>query len=124
MIETNFGFHDDVSDENGDNSNRFDQEVEMVQSWSTYAKSCSIIAITTVVLLQLISQISKVGSHMWLNYGQNTTLTESYSFLTIFAIIGICSILLHIIQCVFLWVVCVICTAKYLHAQLINNIMR
>ncbi|KAI7857301.1 ABC transporter type 1, transmembrane domain-containing protein [Circinella umbellata] len=122
-IESNFGL-DDTDGENEQSNNSSDQEEQMKQCWSTYAKSCSIIAITTAILLQVLSQVAKIGSYVWLNYGQNATITKSCSFLTIFAIIGICSILLHTIQCIFLWLVCVTCSAKYLHSRILSNIMR
>ncbi|KAG2222224.1 hypothetical protein INT45_014121 [Circinella minor] len=64
-IEANFRFDDDIGDENEQSNNKSDQEEQMKQCWSTYAKSCSIIAITTVILFQVLSQVAKVGSYMW-----------------------------------------------------------
>ncbi|KAI9266725.1 ABC transporter type 1, transmembrane domain-containing protein [Phascolomyces articulosus] len=123
-METHYdNHHDHDEDDLHETSNRSNREA---RCWSTFAKTCSVIAVTMIILLQATSQITKVGAFMWLNYGRSSTIesSKSYSFLTIFAIIGVCSISLHTIQCIFLWIVCVVCSSKSLYTQLIRNIMR
>ncbi|KAI9494615.1 P-loop containing nucleoside triphosphate hydrolase protein [Zychaea mexicana] len=112
----------DKNDHDGD-KDEIDKEEHRSECWSTYAKSCSLMAVVMVLLLQSMSQLAKVGSYMWLNYGRIMS-SDAFSFLGTFAAIVVSSVLVHTLQCIFLWIVCAVCSAKSFHTDLLCNIMR
>ncbi|KAI8137743.1 ABC transporter type 1, transmembrane domain-containing protein [Fennellomyces sp. T-0311] len=103
------------------NENEYDESLPSACS-SSYIKSCSVTAVTIMIFTLMISQIAKVGSYLWLNYGLSVSNDKAFYFGT-FALIGLTSTMFHTIQCMILWFLCAVRSAKVLHTELISALM-
>jgi ATP-binding cassette subfamily C (CFTR/MRP) protein 1 len=97
--------------------------------YKQYAKSCSLYGVIIVLILLVLSQLASVGTNLWLKYwssknqdhGANNSV---WFYLAIYALIGWSSTIFAMIQTLVLWVYCAIRSARVLHAEMLETIMR
>lgn len=97
--------------------------------YKEYAKSCSFYGVIAVLILLALSQMSSIGTNLWLKHwsseNQNTGNNDRvWFYLGIYALIGCSSTLLSIIQPLILWVYCAIRSARILHANMLESVVR
>lgn len=97
--------------------------------YKQYAKSCSIYGVIAVIVLVILSQLASVGTNLWLkhwssqnqNHGSNNSV---WFYLGIYALIGWSSTLFAMVQTLVLWVYCAIRSARVLHAEMLETVVR
>lgn len=97
--------------------------------YKQYAKSCSTYGVIAVLLLLVLAQLASVGTNLWLKYwssqNQNQGSNENvWFYLGIYALIGWSSTLFAMVQTLVLWVYCAIRSARVLHSQMLETIVR
>ncbi|KAI9307717.1 multi drug resistance-associated protein MRP [Cunninghamella echinulata] len=100
-----------------------------VNVYKQYAKSCSIIGVVVVLLFQIIAQLAQVGSNVWLKEWSNLNREDPsnnrvWLYLGIYAAIGWSSSIFTVIQTLTLWVTCAIRSAKILHSEMLESVIR
>ncbi|KAF1798871.1 P-loop containing nucleoside triphosphate hydrolase protein [Mucor lusitanicus] len=120
---------------NGTDSNRLitvEESAKGSVTWDVYkqyAKSCSLYGVIAVLGLLVLAQIASVGTNLWLKYwssknqdhGANNSV---WFYLGIYALIGWSSTLFAMVQTLVLWVYCAIRSARVLHAEMLETIVR
>lgn len=97
--------------------------------YKQYAKSCSAIGVAAVLIFQVLAQVSQVGANLWLKEWSNSNQQEQgnnnvWFYLGIYAVIGWSSTIFSVIQTLTLWVTCAIRSAKVLHAEMLDSVIR
>lgn len=97
--------------------------------YKQYAKSCSLYGVITMLLLLVLSQLASVGTNLWLKYWSsrnqdNGANNSVWFYLAIYALIGWSSTIFAMIQTLVLWVYCAIRSARVLHAEMLETIVR
>lgn len=98
--------------------------------WSVYkqyAKSCSVFGVIMVLGFQVLAQISQVGANVWLKHWTSQGDSGSYSvwvYLAIYATIGWSGAIFTVCQTLSLWVLCAIRSARVLHSEMLNTVVR
>lgn len=97
--------------------------------YKQYARSCSLYGVIIMLILLILSQLASVGTNLWLKYwstknqdhGSNNSV---WFYLAIYALIGWSSTIFAMVQTLVLWVYCAIRSARVLHAEMLETIMR
>lgn len=121
-----------VAVKDGDRLITVEESAKGSVSWDVYkqyAKACSFYAVIAVLSLLVLSQAASVGTNLWLKHwsSQNQdhgTNRSVWFYLGIYAAIGWSSTLFAMIQTLVLWVYCAIRSARVLHAQMLETVMR
>jgi hypothetical protein len=97
--------------------------------YKEYAKSCSLIGVAVVLVFQILAQISQVGANLWLKEWSNQNQKEQgnsriWFYLGIYAVIGWSATIFSVIQTLTLWVTCAIRSAKVLHSEMLEGVIR
>ncbi|KAI7889943.1 multi drug resistance-associated protein MRP [Mucor mucedo] len=97
--------------------------------YKEYAKSCSFYGVIVVLLLLVLAQLASVGTNLWLKYWSSHNQNEGtndgiWFYLSIYALIGWSSTLFAMVQTLVLWVFCAIRSARVLHSEMLETIMR
>ncbi|KAI8362629.1 multi drug resistance-associated protein MRP [Blakeslea trispora] len=97
--------------------------------YKQYAKSCSLYGVITVLGLLLLSQLASVLNNIWLKHwsSQNQESGANNSvwyYLAVYALIGWSSALFSVGQTLALWVYCAIRSARILHSDMLDAIIR
>ena len=97
--------------------------------YKEYAKSCSLYGVIIVLVLIVLAQLASVGTNLWLKHwsSQNQdhgTNKSVWFYLGIYALIGWSSTLFAMVQTLVLWVYCAIRSARVLHSDMLETIMR
>lgn len=97
--------------------------------YKEYAKSCSLIGVAVVLIFQILAQISQVGANLWLKEWSNQNQQEQgngrvWFYLGIYAVIGWSATIFSVIQTLALWVTCAIRSAKVLHSEMLESVIR
>ncbi|KAG1554327.1 hypothetical protein G6F51_000001 [Rhizopus arrhizus] len=101
-------------------------------SWDVYkeyARSCSFYGVIAVLVLLSLSQLASVGTNLWLKHwssaNQETGNNDRvWFYLGIYALIGWSSTILSMIQTLVLWVYCAIRSARVLHSEMLETVIR
>ncbi|KAI8975515.1 multi drug resistance-associated protein MRP [Mycotypha africana] len=97
--------------------------------YKQYAKSCSVYGVFTVIALLMLAQMASVGTNLWLKYWSNQNQNKGanhnvWFYLGIYALIGWSSTLFAMVQTLVLWVYCAIRSARVLHTEMLETIVR
>ncbi|KAI8093508.1 multi drug resistance-associated protein MRP [Halteromyces radiatus] len=97
--------------------------------YKQYAKSCSAIGVAVVLIFQILAQVAQVGSNLWLKEWSNSNQQHQennrvWMYLGIYALIGWSSTIFSVIQTLTLWVTCAIRSAKVLHSEMLDTVIR
>ncbi|KAI8342382.1 multi drug resistance-associated protein MRP [Chlamydoabsidia padenii] len=97
--------------------------------YKQYAKSCSAIGVAAVLIFQIFSQVSQISANLWLKEWSNNNQQEQgnnnvWFYLGIYAAIGWSSTIFSVIQTLTLWVTCAIRSAKVLHSEMLDSVIR
>ncbi|ORX59695.1 multi drug resistance-associated protein MRP [Hesseltinella vesiculosa] len=97
--------------------------------YKQYAKSCSIAGVVVVLVFQILAQMASVGANLWLKEWSNRNQREQtnnhvWAYLGIYALIGWSSTIFTVIQTLTLWVTCAIRSAKVLHSEMLDSVMK
>ncbi|KAI8366373.1 multi drug resistance-associated protein MRP [Choanephora cucurbitarum] len=97
--------------------------------YKQYAKSCSLYGVITVLGLLLLSQLASVLNNIWLKHWssenqENGANNSVWYYLAVYALIGWSSTLFSVGQTLALWVFCAIRSARVLHSDMLDAIMR
>ncbi|ORZ17222.1 multi drug resistance-associated protein MRP [Absidia repens] len=97
--------------------------------YKQYAKSCSAIGVAVVIIFLILAQITQVGANLWLkewsnSNQQNQNNNNVWWYLGIYAVIGWSSTIFQVIQTLALWVTCAIRSAKVLHSEMLDSVIR
>ncbi|KAI9249020.1 multi drug resistance-associated protein MRP [Sporodiniella umbellata] len=94
-----------------------------------YAKSCSFYGVIAVLVLLSASQLTSVGTNLWLKHWSSENQDSGnndrvWFYLGIYALIGWSSTLLSMVQTLVLWVYCAIRSARVLHSNMLDSVIR
>ncbi|ORZ19904.1 multi drug resistance-associated protein MRP [Absidia repens] len=97
--------------------------------YKQYAKSCSAIGVAVVLIFQILAQIAQVGANLWLKEWSNSNQENQgnnhvWMYLGIYALIGWSSTIFSVVQTLALWVTCAIRSAKVLHSEMLDSVIR
>ncbi|KAG1269716.1 hypothetical protein G6F68_000016 [Rhizopus microsporus] len=97
--------------------------------YKEYAKSCSFYGVIAVLGLLTLSQLASVGTNLWLKHWSSVNLETGnndhvWFYLGIYALIGWSSTILSMIQTLILWVYCAIRSARVLHSNMLDTVIR
>ncbi|KAG2236972.1 hypothetical protein INT48_002041 [Thamnidium elegans] len=97
--------------------------------YKQYAKSCSTYGVIAVLTLIVLAQLASVGTNLWLKYWSSQNQSQGsndniWFYLGIYALIGWASTLFAMVQTLVLWVYCAIRSARVLHSQMLETIVR
>ncbi|CEP11799.1 hypothetical protein [Parasitella parasitica] len=120
---------------NGVDSNRLitvEESAKGSVTWEVYkqyAKSCSLYGVIAALALLILSQLASVGTNLWLKHWSSKnqdhgTNNNVWFYLGIYALIGWSSTLFTMIHTLVLWVYCAIRSARVLHSEMLETIVR
>ncbi|CAO3692121.1 unnamed protein product [Rhizopus stolonifer] len=97
--------------------------------YKEYAKSCSFYGVIAVLVLLSLSQLASVGTNVWLKHWSTENQDSGnndrvWFYLGIYALIGWSATLLSMVQTLVLWVYCAIRSARILHTDMLNSVIR
>lgn len=100
-----------------------------VEVYKQYIKSCSVIGVVVVLVFQIIAQLAQVGSNVWLKEWSNLNRENQsndhvWLYLGIYALIGWSSAIFTVVQTLTLWVTCGIRSARVLHSEMLESVIK
>lgn len=97
--------------------------------YKEYAKACSLGGVIAVIAFQCASQGAQISANIWLKYWSGNNMADgannsAYLYLTIYALIGWSGTIFAFFQTMIIWVYCGIRSARYLHSNMLESVMR